>query len=464
MLTRARAARFLTDFDSSVNTVRADASFLHGKDHPALSVGPSSKVPAEMAASRPDRIRAALTRILGFAQAIPLDRVRHLDVDDLDEWVVRQYGEGPFPVVVIGSASGGALHLAAALRAPFLPQTTLSAVRDLATHVDDPTGAMEALAPTARLIAERNPRVAVYHVHDPGQDRPMLESMAYLRLKRLELGPVYQRFLTRQLAPGGVIVQVECTRDWRTRTVGERAYFQFGAVGAISEQEYHQPGERIAGYLEQERSTERGWRPPETDARRPEAEWGWDAELGKDIIRLAEQHGHRVRRLVSQEPQEHSPFVADLHRWWYGQLGRPTDRLLVESYVQWDPMWALRTGSVPFWLRHNLEPDYQELREYLEAVDPYDFIHLNLFSPGIVSPGVVPADRWEQLVRQHALRHGELIGVDRDTYPMDRGSTMRYRKAFESIPSREPLPEPLRVDDVDRFLSEAPPRYRIRWS
>jgi hypothetical protein len=464
MLTRTRAARYLTDFDSSVNTVRAQARFLHGKDHPAMSMGPSSRRLANLAAKPPDRVRAAIYRVMGFAEGIPLDQVRHLRVDDLDQWAVRQYGEGPFPVVLIGSASGGALHLAAALRAPFLPQTTLSAVRDLATQSDDPVGAMEALAPTTRLIAENNPRVSVYHMHDPAQDRPMLEAMAYMRLKRHRLGRPYERFLEENLAPGATIIQVECTRDWRVHSVGERSYFQFGCLGGLSEDEYHQPGERVARYLEQEHAPVRSWQPPEMTERRPEAEWGWEPELAKDIQAYAERYSHPVRRLVSSEPQEQSPFVADLYRWWYERLGRPTNRLLVESYVQFDPMWTICTGSVPFWLRFNMEPDFEALRDYLEAADPYDYIHLNLFSQGIVSPGVVPAERWEELLVHHAMRQGELIGVDREAYPMDLGSTARYNEAFKSIPSRQPLPRPLDISDLDQFATQAAPRYRVDWS
>lgn len=464
MFTRARAARHLTDFDSAVNTVRAVGSYLHGKDHGSLSMGPTNRFLSDVVGAKPpDRVRAAYYRIMGFGQGLPLDRVRHLDVDVLDEWVTRQYGPGPFPVVVVGCTSGGVVHLAAALGAPFLPQTTLSSVRDLATHPDDPAGAMEALAPTTRLVAERNQRLAVYHMHDPAQDRPMLEAMAYLRLKRLSLGRPFEHFLEERLMPGGTILQVECSRDWRSRSVGERAYFQFGCLGGVSEEEYHHPGERVARYLEQEASPVRSWQPPESDARRPEAEWGWDPALGEDVKRVAERFGYRLRRLVSAEPQEHSAFVADLHRWWYRQLGRPTDRLLVECYAQWDPMWMLRTGSVPFWLRFNMGPAYEELERYLEAVEPYDEIYLNLFSQGIESPGVVPVDRWESLIGQHARRRGEVIGVDRSAYPLDAGSTLRYHKAFKSIPSRHHLPAPLAVEEIDDFLTQTQRSYRVDW-
>jgi hypothetical protein len=465
VLARLKGARFQTDFDSSVNTVRAVGGFLHGEDHRALNMGPRSHLLADvLATSPPDRVRAALFRAMGFQQGIPLDRVRQIDVDDYDEWAVRQYDKGPYPVVVIGSTSGGVVHLAAALGAPFLPQTTLTAVRDLATQSDDAVGAMEALTPTTRLIAQRNPRVAVYHMHDPAQDRPMLEAMAYMRLKRLRLGRVYERFLEENLAPGGTILQVECTRDWSTRAVGERAYFQFGCLGGVPEEEYHESGERISKYLEQEDAPVRRWDPPEMDARRPEAEWGWDPSLGEDVATLADRFGYQVRRLVSREPQEHSPLVADLYRWWYDRLGRPTGRLVVESYVQWDPMIALETASVPFWLRFNMDPAYEELADYLRTAAPYEQIYLNLFSQGIESPGVVPVERWAELIERYVTGKGEVVGVDRDTYPMDAGGTLRFTKAFKrAIRERLPLPESLRISDIDHFLQDSGRDYSVEW-
>lgn len=461
---RAWAARAVTDFDSSVNMVRALGRYLAGKDHRGLSVGPGSRRLADLASAPPPAVRRTVFAGMGAAQGLPLDRARSIDAEDIARWVVDQYGQGPFRTVVIGSASGAALHLAAALRAPFLPQTTLVAVRDAATHPDEPAAAMDALAPTTRLVAGNNPDVAVYHMHDPAQDRPMLQGMAYLRLKRRRLGRTYERFLEERLRPGGTIIQLECGRTWRTRQVGERAYFQFGALGGVPEDEYHATGDRIATYLRRERSHRRDWRPPEPDARRPEAEWGWDPTLGDEVSRLAERYRYPVRRLTMEEPQELSPFVANLHRWWYRRLGQPTSRLLAECYVQWDPYWVLRLGVVPFWLRFNMEPAYQELRNYLQRAEPYDTIHLNLFSQGLRSPGLVPIERWRELIRTAAREHAEIIGVDEDAYPVDTGSTLRYQPAFEALPYRQPIPPPLTAADIDRFLADdAATDARIKW-
>jgi hypothetical protein len=457
MLTKERlkGGRFVTDFDSSVNTVRAVGSFLNGESHSGFSMGPGSRLLSRLMSAPPDRVRAAMFRGAGFSQGIPLNKVREIDIDLIDEWAVQQYPSGQYPVVVVGSTSGAAVHIAAALGAPFLPQTNLVALRDLATHVDAADGAMTALAPMVKLLAENNPRVAVYHMHDPAQDRPMVEAMAYMRLKRRALGPVYEQFLEENLAPGGVVLQVENSRTWRVHTVGERGYFQFGCLGGLSEDEYHEGSERITTYLEQEDAPVRTWETPEMDDRVPEAEWGFDPVLGEDIAGFAAAKGFTVRRLVSDEPQHQSPFAADLFRWWYGEMGRPTNQLLVQSYAQWDPFWTMRTGSVPFWLRFNMGTAYDELAEYLAQTEPYDVIYANLFSQGIESPDVVPVERWRELVERHAAERGEIIGVDEDTYPMDAGSSTRYERAFADLPTREELPEPLTIDQVDRFVRQS---------
>ncbi|MDA8372276.1 MAG: hypothetical protein M0026_20745 [Nocardiopsaceae bacterium] len=448
---RVRAARMLTDFDSSVNMVRAISRFLRGKDHRAMSMGPGSPMLAGAASAAPSPLRRATFTTMGRIQGVPLNQARQVRADELTEWVTRQYGPGPYPAVIVGSASGAAVFLAAALRAPFLPQSLLVALRDTATHPDDPVGAMHAVAPLARMVAANNPELAVYHMHDPAQDRPMLENMAYLRLKRLRLGPVYERFLQQRLAPGATVIQLECTRDWRSRQVGERTYFQFGCLDGLSEEEYHHGGQRIADYLARENSSRWGWDPPEPDGRRPEAEWGFDPAIAGDIEAVAARNGYALHRLTMAEPQELSPFVADLYRWWYRDRGMPAARLLAQSYVQWDPMWTLRLGAVPFWLRFNTRPSYADLSRYLDGAEPYGRIHLNLFSQGLWSPGVVSIEQWHRLITAHAREHAQIIGVDTGAYPSDTGGTLRYQPAFAALPPRYPLPAPLTMADIDRF-------------
>jgi hypothetical protein len=193
-------------------------------------------------------------------------------------------------------------------------------------------------------------------MHDPNQDRLMVQRMTYFRVKHLRLPEAYAQFLEETLEPGGTLFLVECGLRWPTTRVGERHLFQFGALGGATPAEYLHGGPRVEAYLRRYDSPRRRWDPPEPDGEHPEAEWGFEPALRADVEALARRRGWRLRRIVFDQPEDLSPLVADLHRWWYRRLGRPDGRLLVESFVLLDPYWALRTGAVPFWMVFNVEP------------------------------------------------------------------------------------------------------------
>jgi|GEM_PF-4672251 len=87
---------------------------------------------------------------------------------------------------------------------------------------------------------------------------------------------------------------------------------------------------------------------PTAEGNRPEAEWGFEPALRDDLERFARARGYRIRRIVFQEPEHLSPFVAELYRWWYKQRKILANRVLVESFILVEPMWALRTGERAF--------------------------------------------------------------------------------------------------------------------
>ncbi|MDP8908487.1 MAG: hypothetical protein M3N47_05060, partial [Chloroflexota bacterium] len=85
------------------------------------------------------------------------------------------------------------------------------------------------------------------------------------------------------------------------------------------------------------------------DGDRPEAEWGFDQALAEDVAAFARRHHFRVRRIVIEEPEDLSPLVANLYRWWYQRRGLPDSRLLVEMFLGLEPWWTLRLGAIPLW-------------------------------------------------------------------------------------------------------------------
>ncbi|WP_165986112.1 hypothetical protein [Streptomyces sp. YIM 98790] len=457
----SRTPAFLAGFDSATAMVRATSRFLAGRDFPALGFPPVLQPPATLVNTLPRRLREAVYILTGWAGTVPPRRLARLDAEALSGWAAAQYPRRRYPAVAIGSANGAVVHLCAALGMPWLPQTFLVPVR-WRVHPDEPAEALRAGLGPARTLLEANPDLRLHHMHDASQDRLMARTMAYFRVKRLRLGHSYERFLAERLESGGTVFVIDCERTWPTRTIGDRHVFQHGAVGGATEEEFHRGGPRVADYLRRYGSPHRRWEAPEPDGRSPEAEWGFEPALLDDIERAARERGHRVVRVRFPEPQDMSPLVADLYRWWYRLRGIPADRLLIESFIVMEPWWALRTGSTPFWTEFNTEPAFQAVNAYLDRAGPFGEIHLMLFNHGVDSVGVVPAGQWQALLARARVR-GSWLGGEPEKYPLDFAQYARYHRAVQRIPARHPVPAPLPLSRFDAFLDEHGGRYRVRW-
>jgi hypothetical protein len=190
----------------------------------------------------------------------------------------------------------------------------------------------------------------------------MIQSMQYFRVKRRRLGATFERFLDAALAPGATVFLVECGLTWPTTRIGDRHVFQHGALGGATEEEYARGGPRVEAYLRRYGVDKPRWDPPPADGRSPEAEWGFEPALRGDVERLARRRGWRVRRVLFLQPEDLSPLVAELYRWWYRARGIDSHRLLVESFVLLEPWWTLRSGAAPFWMVFNVHSQHPALR------------------------------------------------------------------------------------------------------
>lgn len=452
--------REVASFDSASAMVMATASFLHDRGMPPTGSEAGRLLrPLAIAANRlPVRLRETIYSLASGAEARPAERMASLDIEDVAAAIVGLYPRRRYPAVVVGSSTGALVHLCAALNIAWLPQTLLLPLRQRQVPPDDPMRAVHAFDATARALLARNPDFVLHHMHDPNQDRLTSRRMAYFRVKRTRLGPAYERFLTDALAPNGVILLAECTRRWPTTRVGERHVFQFGAVGGMEPAQYHEGDPRIAAYLRRYGVEPTRWDAPAPDGESPEAEWGFEPALRDDVIAFARRHGYQVRRLIFDDPEDLSPLVADLYRWWYSQRGLPADRLLVESFILIEPWWALRTGCVPYWSTFPVQRSADALARYLDEARTYDHLHLTLFCHGVESVGLAPVDQWHGLLRRAGL-NGSFAGVEPRRYPSDLATFFRYRSALRAIPARYPIPEPLPLTEFDRFVTQHGHRY-----
>jgi hypothetical protein len=456
------APNFIANFDSAAGMALANALYLRGQNFDALGQPKALKPAVKGTSWLPSRAKEKVFIVSGAFETISPRRVHRLNFDKVGEWLSEIYPAGPYPAVSVGASNGALTHLYTALGIPWLPQTMLVPVRQR-VHPDDPVEAMQTARRYGYKMMEHMPDLQLHHMHDASQDRQMVRALTYFRVKRRVLGADYEQFLRERLQPGGTIIVPDCRLTWRTTRMGERYVFQHGAPDGLSEDEYHHGSERVTEYLARHDSPVRRWHGPELDDETPEAEWGFEPALLKDIERFARENGYRILRLTYERPSDTSPMVADLYRWRNASRRVPANRLIVSSFVVMEPYWTLHTGAVPFWMKFNSEPSLQELEEYLREAPAYDEIYLMLFQHGVESPGLPSKDDWLRVL-SHARRRGTTLGVDLDDFPRDFAHYARYGDAIQrEIPSRYPLPPPLTLEELTRFLTEHGERYDLTW-
>ncbi|HZR48094.1 MAG TPA: hypothetical protein VFB06_01105 [Streptosporangiaceae bacterium] len=454
------AGRAVAEFDSASAMMRVLGAALNGHEAPVLALFPPRagrllEPSVDWLVGRierlPESALAAIYRQSGRMDAVTARRVGEVRADQLASWVVQHYPRRRYPVVFIGSSNGALTHLAAALGAPWLPQTLLLAVKTGGLDPDEPAADMRAMSPAGQRFLAANPGMALHHMHDPVQDRLMIAGMAYFRVKFRQLPAPYRAFLAECLEPGGTVVVVDCTRTWPVTTVGDRHVFQFGALGGATEREFQHGSSRVVEFLRRQGARRDRWQPPVADQQSPEAEWGFAEPLATDIDALAGELGLTVERLRFGEPEDTSPLIAELFRHWYADQGLPSSRLLVSSFLLMDPMLTIRTRSVPYWALFGTQPSLDRLTGYLSGTSAYDDIRLTVFPHGAHSIGLPTAEQW-RAATGYASRHGELVAVDPDRYPRHFRALTGFHHELRGLP-RAPAAPPLTWDAARRYLA-----------
>ncbi|WP_231867015.1 MULTISPECIES: hypothetical protein [unclassified Anabaena] len=457
------APPYIAGFDSATAMLRATAAYLRGEDFPGMGSMPAALEPISILINKLPRPVKELIYTAGSAgEAIPAARLGDVSSEVVSEWMVNEYPQHQYPAVAIGSASGALVHLCAALGMPWLPQTYLIPVLHPELHPDEPQKAMEWGREKAKPLLNANPDLQLHHMYDPNQDRLTLRGMTYFRVKRRALGETYKRFLQNCLPKGGTIFIVECQRTWHTTQVDDRHFFQFGALGGATPEEFLYGSRRVSEYLERYHSHRRQWEAPQPDSDRPEAEWGFEPMLREDIENFARDRGYHLRRIVFKEPEHLSPFVAELYRWWYKKRGIMANRLFVESFILLEPMWSLRTASVPFWMKFNMEPSLDWIQQYLKQTEPYDEIYLILFSHGVDAAGLPTIEQWREVFK-YARQRGEFVGITED-FPRNFPALIQYNTELPRlIKARYPVPGALSLEELDKFIEQVGDTFPVHW-
>jgi hypothetical protein len=151
-----------------------------------------------------------------------------------------------------------------------------------------------------------------------------------------------------------------------------------------------------------------------------------------------------VVRLIYDGPQAPAAPVAETMRTWYASLSRPTDRLIVPSFVLGDPWRTLQIGAVPYWTFFPVEPAAEALDTYLGECEPYREVHLLMFQHGADSPGRAGVAVWRRVIESHGA-HLRLVALDERKDPHDIGSLGRYGPALDRLADEPSAWTPLGV-------------------
>jgi hypothetical protein len=443
---------FSAGFDSGSGFVKGLSNALRGQEFKGVGVAPPFENLANLVNMFSRELRETTYVMNTGAEGIPVEDLETICAEEFMDAVTSMYPGRKYPAIMIGSISGAMVHLAAAMGIPLLPQTFMIPVsRPGYLSVDEPKRTMDWGLKPGEAFLKNNPYFKLHHMFDPSQDRLTLEKITYFRVKMLRMLLEYERFIVNNLQEGGTIIVSDCTRKWPVTTISDRFIFQFGALGGATEDEFLKGGERVEKFLENYDSHVRRWDSPEPDSEQPEAEWGFDRMLMDDIERIAGENGFRIRNISYYEPEHPSPFVAELYRWWYRQKGVLANRLVAECFFMHEPYWILRTGSVPFWMKFNMDPSADWLEKYLESTDEYEEIFLMLFSHGVDAIGLAGINRWENILQRARKKHG-FLGVNIHNFPRDLGSMIKYNTEFkEYIPSRYNFQVPLGLEQLYQF-------------
>ncbi|UQU61918.1 hypothetical protein COUCH_23055 [Couchioplanes caeruleus] len=335
------------------------------------------------------------TLVHDAAGALPVALVARLDADAVASWIEAHYPEATYPAVVLGSPHGAAVHLAAALGAPWLPSGFTVTVPWPGGSPGDWEGAMDWGGVVADAIVAANPDVTVRQVHDPllrGPLRgPLCGTTITLHLRWRTLPPAYRSFLACRLRPGGAALMVRDIRTWPTLDLAPGHSFQLGSPASG----WSPDGYTMANPLFRRALAgldEGSWSTPYLVAPRRCADQGGEVGFDHDLRR----HAAPVHRLLYARSPALSVFVAELYRRSLGERGGGRD-CAVTSGTLVDPGRVLAAGLVPYWCESASRQAADAAEWWLAGAAGFEGVTVVPQPPGLRCEAHADARQWRSV-------------------------------------------------------------------
>lgn len=405
--------------------------------------------------------RTALTRAAART-ALSGEQVAGLDAERVARWMVEHYPPRDYPGVVLGSPHGAAVHLAAAMKVPWLPAGFDVAVHWPGGAVDSPAGALAFGARVAGAVIRANPGVRVRQVHDPAGRGVLAGSMLSLVLRWHRLPRAYREFLGTRLAPGAPVLLLREVRPWPVLEAGGGHSFQLGTPASGLEPGDFRPDSALLGQLLRGAGGDgASWDAP--DSGRPGyAEHGVETGFETSLLDWARAAGNPVHRVLFPEPELLSAAAADVYRGWLRGAGKSGDRCVVECGRLLDPWQVIRAGLVPYWCENATRRSVTGAEWWLAGSRPFSSLDVLPEPPGIRSPAFAGLPQW-LAVASFGRRRRALDRVAARGYPVASVATRHATEVLRNQPYDLPVPTPLRAEEVLAGLrdSGAPEGLRV---
>jgi hypothetical protein len=386
--------------------------------------------------------RGALTGD-AWADAVPADMAGEVHAEAVAAWIVGRYPAPAYPAAVLGSAHGGAVHLAAGLGAPWLPTSFVLNVQWPDGAAGDWQGALRRGSAVAAEIVGGNPDVTVRQVHDPVRRGPLSASTLTLYVRWRRLPAAYREFLATRLDPGGRPLLLRDTRTWPVRIGWPGFTFQVGSpVTGWRPGDHTTANPSFAALLD--RLGGGAWAPPDHGLDRRYAELAGEPALEADLRAAAPG----TSRVLYPTPGTLSACVADLYRDRLLREGRGGDRCQVETERLLDPWQVLAAGLVPYWCESAAAPTVAEAECWLAGSEPFTRVDVLPAPPGTDCDAHATPAQW-LVPAWFAEQSGHLDRTAMRRYPelpmptSHAAAALLTRERTAMPPSRLPMAEVL---------------------
>lgn len=260
--------------------------------------------------------------------ALSVQDLANLDVEDIAEWFTAHYVcrvRRAYPGVVIGSINSAMVGVCMATGMPWLPQTMMLPLRWEPRCWSSLPAAAALGIQAAAAFHGRNPEVALHQSYDEWPGPAAGCGAPRMRAKLRRLPGAYVKFLDSSVAADAIVILLQDESVWPTTRFSDRHVLHLGSR--------HNPP---------------AVKPTDTvipDGLSPDAEIGFDPDLGAQVARWSATRGRLLYRVRIRDALAVRPARPEVAR---HRGRRPVRRARAASTEQ----AALWPTLLPRWRNH----------------------------------------------------------------------------------------------------------------